>query len=57
MYSRSETKVSVSFLRPTAMYSSPLRGTTPVDRAFIMATSVLFGISGIRSLSVTCTRI
>ena len=43
--SRSLTKVSVSFLLPTAMYSSPLRGTTPEDSAFIIVTSVLLGIS------------
>ena len=43
--SRSETNVSVSLRLPTAMYSSPLRGTTPDARAFIIVVSVLFGIA------------
>ena len=41
--SRSLTKVCVSFFLPTAMYSSPLRGTTPEEIAFISVFSVLLG--------------
>ena len=41
--SMSLTKVSVSFLRPTAMYSNPLLGTTPDEREFIIVTNVLLG--------------
>jgi hypothetical protein len=37
------TNVSVSFFLPTAMYSSPLLGTTPEERAFIIVIRVLFG--------------
>ena len=49
--SRSPTNVSVSFLRPTAMYSRPRLGTTPEERAFIIVTRVLRGISVIRASS------
>ena len=41
---RSFTNVSVSFLLPTAMYSNPLLGTTPDERAFIIVTNVLLGM-------------